>query len=184
MKNKKSVILLSGRPRIGKTAVIKKAIILLSSKAKGFYCQEVRTNQKREGFEIITTRGEREYLALRTPKVRFSEEAAFRDFKVNLKAINSVAVPSLLEAMHENKIIIIDEIGPMEISSKPFRDIILRILDNTNSIALGTIAQIPNSFLDTVKLHPRVLLINVTVNNRDNLPCELYFSIMKLYGES
>jgi nucleoside-triphosphatase THEP1 len=63
MTSNQPVILLTGRPGIGKTTVIKKIVSLLGSNTGGFYTREIRQQGKRTGFEIVTLDGLTETLA-------------------------------------------------------------------------------------------------------------------------
>ena len=172
------VILLTGRPGVGKTTVIKKVISLLGSRAGGFYTREVRSGRKRVGFEIVTLSGRTEYLASKASGVSFGNQVPFGSYRVNLDAMDSFGVPSLLEALDNGKVIVVDEIGPMEISSQSFRNATLRIL-NSDALVIGTIVRRPYTFADMVKAHPRVTIKPVTLNNRDSLPLEVFSALIE-----
>ena len=168
------VILLTGRPGIGKTTVVKKIVQLLVGNAGGFYSREVRENGKRLGFEIVTLEGEADFLAQKTSEAIFAEEVTFEGYKVNLGAINSIAVPSLLTAMEQQKVVIVDEIGPMEIFSSKFRETVQKLLDNKDARIMGTIVKRSYEFADDIKANPRVKVVELTLENRDALPNEIY----------
>jgi nucleoside-triphosphatase len=169
----KPVILLTGQPGIGKTTVIKAIVSLLGDKAGGFYTREVRARGRRVGFEIVTLAGQTGYLATKDPDISFRQEARFGTYRVNLEGIDSVAVPALYRAMEQGQIVVIDEIGPMEILSKPFCQAVLEMLDSEAPV-LGTIVQRRNAFADQVKEHPRVTVRQVTVTNRDRIAEGVY----------
>jgi nucleoside-triphosphatase THEP1 len=163
-------LLLVGTPGVGKTTVIKKTIELSGNIFDGFYTQELRQNNQRIGFEIITLDGQQALLATKEKKVNFLRQAKFGEYTVNIDAIESVAVPSFLKAVTSAKVAVIDEIGPMEIFSKRFCSAVLEILDYENITVLGTIVQRHYNFTDSVKRHPRVRVQEVNMNNRHVLP--------------
>lgn len=73
-------------------------------------------------------------------------------------------------------LLIIDEIGPIQLQSKKFEEIINKAF-NINSIPiLGIIANSTesNSFIDKIKTHYRTKVIEVNTENRDILVEELY----------
>lgn len=76
--------------------------------------------------------------------------------------------------MNERKIIVVDEIGPMEIFSEVFCNMLVKILNNNDLSIVGTIVQRPYVFADTVKTHRRVEVITITPDNRDNIPSQIY----------
>jgi nucleoside-triphosphatase len=65
--------------------------------------------------------------------------------------------------------VIVDEIGPMELLSERFRDAVMRMMQS-NATVLGTIVQRSTPFTDQIKLFPGVVLIQVRPDNRDELP--------------
>ena len=55
-----NVLLLTGNPGIGKTTVIKKVIKRFPKlPMAGFYTEEIRVRNARQGFALVTFRGER-----------------------------------------------------------------------------------------------------------------------------
>ncbi len=172
MASDKPVILLTGRPGIGKTTAIHKIVSLLGGHAGGFYTREALVAGRRVGFELVTLGGEREWLATKKPGVTFAHQAPFKSYRINLDAINQLGVPALRKAMEKGEVVIIDEIGPMEMLSPLFRETVMRILDS-EAVVVGAIYQRPNAFADKVKAHPRVTVKEITVENRDGLPVEI-----------
>ena len=182
MSDDSPVILLTGRPGIGKTTVIKKVVSLLGDGADGFFTREMRTGGSRTGFEIITLDGQRAYLASKGPKITFASGVPFGSYWVNLDGIDSVAVPALLQALDEGKVIVVDEIGPMEIRSRRFCETIMRVLDS-NAPVVGTVVKRPNDFADRVKAHRRVTVTSVTLENRDTLPSPIVSALARSTGD-
>lgn len=170
------VVLLTGPPGIGKTTVIIKLLDLLPGKVGGFYTRAVTEAGSRIGFELVTLGGERQYLALKSPKARFVEEQSFHDYRVNLRAID-VAVSALLMAQREAMIIVLDEIGPMEALSQRFREVVVGLVEDRQATMIGTIVQRRHGFTDSVKAHPRVRLQAVTRTNRERLPRDLCWEL-------
>ncbi|PJB28491.1 AAA family ATPase [Candidatus Desantisbacteria bacterium CG_4_9_14_3_um_filter_40_11] len=179
MTEQNPAILLTGHPGIGKSTVIKKMVELMTGKAGGFYTREVRVGSERTGFEIVTLEGKTGLLATKSREVVFTDEVPFESYRINLDAMESVAIPALLKALAEKRIIVIDEIGPMEIFSERFCDTILQILENREVIAVGAIVQRPYRFADIVKAHPKVTIKPVTTENRNSLPLEIFSMIME-----
>ncbi len=172
------VILLTGRPGVGKSTVIKKIVSRLGGNSGGFYTRELRVGGRRTGFEIVTLAGQTGYLATKVPNITLAHSVPFGKYRVNLEAIASIAVPALRQAMRQGQVIVIDEIGPMEILSKPFCQAVREILDS-QALVLGTIVQRPNSFADWVKVHPRVKVKPVTVTNRAQIPEQIYAELAR-----
>ena len=93
-------------------------------------------------------------------------------YRVNLDAIDAVGVPALLDALGRGQVIVVDEIGPMEILLPRFRDAVLNLLDSDAAI-VGAIVLRPQPFADRVKAHPRVTVRHITRDNRNDLPAQI-----------
>lgn len=143
------------------------------ARAGGFYTRELRQSGRRSGFEIVTLAGQTEHLATKDPALTFDPEAPFGRYRVNLAAIDDVAVPALLRAQAQGQIVVIDEIGPMELLSDRFSRAVLALLDS-QAVVLGTIMQRRHELADQIKAHPRVTMKEVTPANRDRLPDQVY----------
>lgn len=164
----RQVILLTGEPGCGKTTLIKKVLANLSLPAGGFYTQEVREGGTRKGFEIVTLDGRRAILA----HVNIRGAKRIGKYGVNLATLDGLAVPTLLQAIHSHKIVIVDEIGPMELLSERFRDAVMQMIQSDATV-LGTIVQRRTPFTDQIKAFPGVLIIQVRPDNRNELPQQI-----------
>jgi nucleoside-triphosphatase len=160
-------VLLTGRPGCGKTTLIKHIVEKLGRAAGGFYTEEIRRAGSRVGFKLVTLNGEEAVLAhvdLKTPE-RVSK------YGLDLSALD-VAVEALRNAVREGCLVVIDEIGPMEIRSAKFRAAVMVAFDSGAPI-LGTIFARPLPFSSAIKSRPDVTLVEVHTHNRDRLVTEL-----------
>ncbi|MFW9976103.1 MAG: NTPase [Candidatus Thorarchaeota archaeon] len=158
-------ILLTGKPGIGKTTAIKRIVEKLDpDEFSGLYSREMREGNKRVGFVLETFSGKSGILA----HVNISSVHRVSKYGVNIKDINAIAVPELRLARETGKIIIIDEIAKMELFSRLFADEVTKCL-NTKRV-LGTIQQGNHPFLNEIKSRPDVQLIELTTENRDQIP--------------
>jgi len=158
-------LMLTGAPGVGKTTVIQKVAEQLGERAGGFYTSEMRSGGQRTGFSIVTLDGRTVPLALAGegggPRVgRYS---------VNVVGIDQVAVPSILYAMSEGKVVVIDEIGKMELNSVAFRNAVHRALSAPMPI-VATIMERPNEFCDEIKRRTDVKLLDISLQNRNEMP--------------
>jgi nucleoside-triphosphatase THEP1 len=157
-------ILLTGSPGCGKTTLIQKVLLKLSIPASGFYTREIRQQGVRKGFEIITLDGKRDILS----HVNIKSPKRVGKYGVDLDMLLALAVPAIYQGIKSGGLIVIDEIGPMEILSSYFRQAVLEALDSDSSM-LGTIVRRSTPFTDSIKARPEVTTIEVTPNNRDAL---------------
>lgn len=158
------IILLTGRPGSGKTTLIRRVLARLIRPAAGFYTQEIREAGRRVGFEIVTLDGKRSILA----HINSSSEHRISKYGVELSALETLAIPALQDAITHKKLVVIDEIGPMEILSPEFRQVVLDIFKRNVSV-LGSIVGRSTPFTDHIKSRPEVTLLEVTPENREEL---------------
>ena len=156
----KQVYLLTGRPGTGKTSLIKQAVAGMKGRAGGFYTEEIRTRGVREGFRLVTLDGQDTILA------HVNKHSPYRVSKygVNVDSLERVGVSALRKAAQECDLVIIDEIGKMELFSANFREAVLQIIDSGKRV-LGTIMLNPNPWADAIKRKPQVNLVEVTRAN-------------------
>lgn len=168
----KTAILLTGRPGIGKTTIVKRVAKGLQGQAGGFYTVEIREGGLRQGFRIVTMQSATGVLA------HVSHESPYRvgKYGVDVDSLNKVGVAAILNALENSSHIIIDEIGKMELFSLPFREATLKAVESGKWV-LGTIMQGFHPWADGIKAHPRVEILTVNEANRDRLPEELLTTI-------
>ncbi len=158
----KKNILLTGNPGVGKTTIIKKVISGLKN-AGGFFTEEIRESGKRTGFRIITLDGKTGTLAYKG-----RGEYKIGSYSVNIKDLEEIAVKSIISAIKSKEIIVIDEIGKMEIFSFKFRDAVIGAL-NSSKFVIGVIHRENSGFFREIKERDDVELMEVRVDNRDNI---------------
>lgn len=163
MHQDKKNIFITGPPSSGKTTVIKKVIKLLDVRAKGFYTEEERAGDKRIGFKMHSLDGKDAYLAHQD----ISSPFHIRRYGVSIENIESIAVPAI--APDTAQVIILDEIGKMECFSPKFIEAAKKAL-NSPAIVIGTITLGGSDFILEVKQRQDIEILEVTLDNRDELP--------------
>lgn len=158
-------ILLTGRPGCGKTTIIQHVLGEFHGDAGGFYTREIRAGGRRKAFEIITLDGSSAILA----HVDIKGHPRVGKYGVDLQGLKDLAVPAILDAVERGALVVIDEIGPMEILSPGFCEAVLQAI-KSNVKVLGTIMQRSTSFSNKIKSMPDVRLIEVNPGNRQELP--------------
>lgn len=159
-------ILLTGLPGTGKTTVVIRLAALLGEKAAGFYTVELRENNRRVGFKLVTLGG-REAILAHVDLVSF--------YRVGKYGVNPAGlVPAMDEVAaaltgKKSCCFLIDEIGKMELLTPGFRELVLRVFESPFPV-VATVPLKPVPFVDDLKKRPDVTLIKVTVANRKELP--------------
>jgi nucleoside-triphosphatase len=156
----KRVYLLTGKPGTGKTSLIKQAVAQFKGKAGGFYTEEIRSQGVRLGFRLVTLDDQEATLA----HVDFSSRRRVSKYGVDVDSLDRVGVSALRRAVEQCDLVIVDEIGKMELFSAGFRETVREIMESDKRV-LGTIMLAPNLWADNIKRHPQVNLVEVTSTN-------------------
>ena len=157
-----TVYLLTGGPGTGKTTVIRQAIARSKAKAGGFYTEEIRSGGTRQGFRITTLDGQQAILA----HIDVPSHHRVGKYGVDTNNLDKVGVAALHRAIDESDLIVIDEIGKMELFSPGFKEAVLKAIDSGKKV-LGTIMLNPHPFADEIKRHPRLKVFQISGANRD-----------------
>ena len=160
-------IFLTGSPGIGKTTLIKKLCVELmkTNSVCGFYTEEIRNNNQRIGFDVVTLSEQRAPLA-RIAQSNTKSKFIVGKYEVDINSFESLALPTLTST---DKIAIVDEIGKMELFSSKFKTAIEAIL-NTNVIIIATVPlKSGNNLVNKIKNNKNSMLIEVTISNRNKL---------------
>ena len=161
-------LLLTGRPGVGKTTLIKK----LSEALKplhpvGFYTDEVREGGVRKGFELVTLDGRRQIL---------SHVGVKGPFRVGKYGVDIAGFETFIDAIDflspAAGLVIVDEIGKMECLSEKFRTLLKEILNSKISL-IATIALRGGGIITEIKGRRETTLLEVTVRNRDSILSEV-----------
>jgi len=176
-------ILITGRPRVGKSTIIKKVVEKLCTAGyksiAGFYTAEIIRDNKRVGFSINTLDGRIGRLA----EVGFESPYRLGKYGIDMKSFEAIALTSLEHAIKTNSLIVIDEIGYMELKSKRFRELVIKALDST-AFVLAAIMRNKFDFADIIKARNDVEVITVRTDNRDRLTDEIAARFSTLFKNS
>ncbi|EGD81014.1 hypothetical protein PTSG_10957 [Salpingoeca rosetta] len=179
-------ILITGSPGTGKSTLVSKLIARFKDKGvpmQGFWTKEVRQGGNRIGFDVVTLDGKEGVLSrvgAKGPRVG--------KYGVNVKEFEELALPCLRagpvqkqeqggeEAGQQGRqrqavrLVVVDEIGKMELFSQPFMTAYKGLLDSAADrgvVVVSTIAKRGQGFIAEVKSRPDVDLHEITRANRD-----------------
>ncbi len=168
-------ILLEGRPGVGKTTVVQRLAGLLREadvQLGGFVTQELREGRRRVGFAVETFAGDRAVLA----HVELGGAPRVGKYGVDLDAFERVALPALTQPAAA-ELLVIDELGKMELASPAFRTTVADLFGQSAGI-VATVQLARHPFTDELKRRRDVETIRVTTANRDELPARLAHQIL------
>jgi len=158
-------ILLEGRPASGKTTLARRIAAGLRERdipVTGFTTEEIRESGRRVGFAIETADGQRDTLA----HIDLPGPPRVGKYGVDLAAFEPLAIPSLRAA--PGSLVVIDELGKMELASKPLRDAVEELFASPADVVV-TVHTFRHPFTDALKARADVDRLQVTAANRDDL---------------
>jgi nucleoside-triphosphatase len=160
-------IVLTGRPGVGKTTVVRAVVDRLGLLCGGFYTEEIRERGRRTGFRLVALDGTTGILA----SVNIASRCRVGKYGVHLPDLDRVGTTALRRAVRQPEIslVVIDEIGKMELCSSAFREAVLEAM-NGPKVVLATAMSAPQPWVDQIKARPEVTVVEVTMDSRDALP--------------
>lgn len=158
------VVLLTGRPGIGKTTLLRRLVARLPYRVGGFFTQEIRVDNRRVGFQITNFRGDTGILA----HVDIPGRRRVGKYGVDVETLDRIGVRAIREALHHAEYVVIDEIGKMEMFSSEFRSAVEEALES-EKVIVATIIRRSHPWADRIKRRPGVVLLEVDRENRDVL---------------
>jgi nucleoside-triphosphatase len=165
----KRLLLVTGRPGIGKTTVLLNAAEELKAKGyrvEGMISKEFRREGRRVGFEVVNFgTGLRGWLA----HVEQSVGPQVGKYKVNLDDLDSIGANAVLDAIRNADVVIIDEIGPMELFSQAFRKAVNEALNSSKLVLAVIHHSARDPIIESIKKRDDVFMATADTANRNDL---------------
>ena len=159
-----AAVLVTGPPGCGKTTLIKSVVAALSIRVGGFLTEEIRDAEERVGFRVVTLDGTTGLLA----HVRTVRGPRVGRYQVDVEGFAAVGVAALERATREADLIVVDEIGKMELCCPAFLPALEAALASPKPL-LGSILGSPHPVVDALKRRSEVELYRLSARNRQDL---------------
>ncbi len=178
-----AIWLVSGPPGVGKSTAVSKVIMRLKSAGVivgGCTTAEKRTGGTRVGFEIrdLTT-GRSGQLASAASK--FGPRVG--RYRVNLSDLARIGAAGLEAAAKSSELIIIDEVGPMELVSPEFRRAVRMCIESGKPILAVVHERLDDDLLNELRSKAAATFL-LTVEERDRMTDELGAALQSAVGGS
>ena len=162
---------ITGMPGVGKTQTLIKIAKTLEEhgyKVHGMITDPLLENKKRIGFIVKNwTTGEKEVFAHKD----FDYKDKVGDYGVDTKILEKIGVPAIQDAINDDAVdvIIIDEIGKMEMLSEGFCKAVIDALDSDKPIMVTLHKKSRTPLLQDVRRRDDMRILEVTPVNRNLL---------------
>ena len=166
---------ITGMPSVGKTQTLIKIIEALEGQGYtigGMTTDPIVKKKKRVGFYVKNwqTR-EKEVFA----HIDFDSKELVGRYGVDITALEKIGVPAVEKAIADENvdIIIIDEIGKMEMLSEKFCEVVIEALDSDKPIMVTLHKKSRTPLLQDVRRRDDIRILEVTPVNRNLLPYKI-----------
>ncbi len=153
----------TGNPGVGKTTLVKWVLAAVPLRAGGMITEEIRKCDRRVGFLVRDVATGREgYLAHQ----HLCDGPEFGRYRLCLRDLEEIGAAAILRAIEEAELIVVDEVGPMELRSPAFVVAVERALASEKHL-LVTVHRASNHHLAYRIRHEVDHLIRLTQSNRE-----------------
>ena len=177
IKLKKINAFIQAPPRTGKSTLVAKLCSMLDSKGYkigGIQTPEIREKNRRVGFWVLDIyKGKKEILA----HIDINSKFKVSKYGVDLNSFDELAVTAINSAIENCDIVVIDEIGKMELFSEKFQEVVIRGLNKSKPV-IGTMGQINHPFVSLIKSRSDVQVLTIDRGNME----DTYQEICSLLG--
>lgn len=175
------ILLLTGPPGVGKSTAVSRVVLRLKSAGVivgGCTTAEKRSGGARVGFEVrdLTT-GRVGELASTSSKVG----PKVGRYRVNLTDLAKVGAAGLGEASDRSELIVIDEVGPMELVSPEFRRAVTKCMNSGKPLLAVVHERLEDDILNELRARATTLA-TLSVENRDRVVDEMASKLLAVMG--
>ena len=164
---------ITGLPNTGKTQLLMKIIDMLEAEEMivgGMITEAIIFKNKKVGFYVIDW--------LTKKKRKFAHENIesnihVENYGVDMRALDAVGVKAIKTAIDEADVIIIDEVGKLEVESPGFVKVVNDALDSDKPIILTLHKKSRNPLLQDIRRRDDLRILEVTPVNRNLLPYKI-----------
>ena len=166
---------ITGMPSVGKTDTLLKIIEALEEHGyvvEGMITEPIIEKKKRVGFYVTDWQSkERGVFA----HIDFETKEKIGKYGVDIHALESIGVPAIGKAITDAEVdvIVIDEIGKMEMLSEKFCEMVVEALDSDKPIMVTLHKKSRTPLLQDVRRRDDIRILEVTPVNRNLLPYKI-----------
>lgn len=166
---------ITGMPSVGKTQTLIKIIGSLEKHGyvvQGMITEPIIKKNNRIGFDVVNWQTkEKEVFA----HIDYETKEKVGIYGVDIAALEKVGVPAVEHAIKDDKVdvIIIDEVGKMEMLSEKFCEVVIEALDSDKPVMVTLHKKSRTPLLQDVRRRDDIRILEVTPVNRNLLPYKI-----------
>jgi len=172
---------ITGMPSVGKTQTLLKIIEKIEKSGymlEGMITEPVIVKKKRVGFYVTDWQTKEKKIFAH---IDFDVKDKVGDYGIDLGVLEEIGVPAIEKAIYDEEvdIIIIDEVGKMEMLSEKFCEVVADALDSDKPIVVTLHKKSRTPLLQDIRRRDDIRILEVTAVNRNLLP----YKIEKIMAE-
>jgi nucleoside-triphosphatase len=170
---------ITGLPSVGKTATLERIVKKLEQdefRVGGMITRSLIENDEKVGFRVIDWRSREEAVfAHKDFDTKFKAETDDGVYSVDLEALERIGVKAIADsiASPDVDIVIIDEVGKMEMHSEKFCKTVIEALDANKPVIMTLHKKSRNPLLQDIRRRDDVRILEVTAVNKNLLPYKI-----------
>ncbi len=159
----------TGHPGVGKTTLVLRVMERVPLKCGGMITKEIRKIGRRVGFSVhdVLT-GKEGVLA----HIHLERGPRLGRYRINLRDLDEIGAAAIERALAECDLIVVDEVGPMELHSERFIRAVERALESDKHL-LVTVHRASNHHLAYRIRHEVDHFFRLTATKRDRITEEI-----------
>lgn len=166
---------ITGMPSVGKTQTLVRIIEFLEENGyavEGMITEPIMEKKKRVGFYVVDWQTKEKGVFAH---VDIDSKDKVGRYGVDISALEKVGIPAIEKAIVDEdiNIIIIDEIGKMEMLSEKFCETVIEALDSDKPIMVTLHKKSRSPLLQDVRRRDDIRILEVTPVNRNLLPYKI-----------
>ena len=172
---------ITGLPGSGKTYALLRVIEMLKGEELligGMVDEPIEEGRKKTGFTVRNLLTDEKAVFASTD---IESKVVVGKLGVDLSKLEEVGVKALKEAIEKCDIIVIDEVGKMEVESEAFVEAVKETLDADKPMIITLHKKSRNPLLQDIRRRDDVRILEVTPTNRNILP---YKIVRLMHGEN
>jgi nucleoside-triphosphatase len=172
------LILLTGAPGVGKTTTVNRVCSHYSAKGmniQGITTREIRENGQRIGFKVTDLATGKEGWLARKDSLVGPRIGSYHVVSEDLESTGVRGIERGIEGPAD--LVVVDEIGPMEMTSSLFRNAISRLLKAERATVVTV--KLGSSYPEVEQIRAQSIQLEITKNNRE----EIYRKITEYIDE-
>ena len=173
---------ITGLPGSGKTYALLRVVDMLRSEEEisigGMVDEPIQKDRKKVGFTVRNLlTGQQQVFA----STEIESKIMVGKIGVDLVKLEEVGVQAIRDAMEQCDVIVIDEVGKMEVESEAFVNIVKESLEVDKPMIITLHKKSRNPLLQDIRRRDDVRILEVTPTNRNLLP---YKIVRLMHGEN